>query len=87
MKSEQDGFDLSRLQMNKVGRDDAADKVIKPKLDSATKTRNTILIAVVVVAIVGLIGVQFMRSGKIWESPEDKAKQFAPEDHKFDKSE
>ena len=72
--------------MNTVGREDAATEVIKPKLDSATKTRNAVLISVVVVALLGLMAVQFLRSGKIWENPEEK-RQFAPGEHNIDKSE
>jgi hypothetical protein len=86
MKDEKDGFDFSRLQMNKVGRDDAATEVLKPKLDNATKSRNTVLIAVVAVAVVSLLVVQFVRSGPIWKNPEDQqGKQFVPGEHNLDK--
>jgi hypothetical protein len=84
MKDEKEGFDLSRLQMNKVGREDAAAEVLKPKLDTATKTRNLMLISVVAIAVLGILIVQFARSGKVWESPEDKANhQFAPGEQSF----
>jgi hypothetical protein len=84
MKDEKEGFDLSRLQMNKVGREDAAAEVLKPKLDAATKTRNMMLIGIVAIAVIGILVVQFARSGKVWESQEDKTNhQFAPGEQNF----
>jgi hypothetical protein len=84
MKDEKEGFDLSRLQMNKVGREDAATEVLKPKIDTATKMRNMMLISIVAIAVIGILVVQFARSGKVWESPEDKAgERFAPGEQTF----
>ena len=71
------------FKFNSTGTDDTSTEILEPQVDSAAKTRRLLLIAVIAVAILGMLGVSFLRNpismddlfgrrkGPIFQAPTD----------------
>ena len=73
------GSGMAGLRFNQVGREEAAVQVLRPQIDSATKTRRVVTVALVLVFFAVMLYVNWVRTGK-WnpfETPQNTA-PFAP---------